>query len=101
MLDQLKPAHQVLALDLVPHRLDRLGRHAVLDVLATHEQKASWPSDARAVLRSHTLKSDALLVNDTVLPLMAMPQCRFFSSLLILPLPDGESETGAVGERRR
>ena len=59
--------------------------------LPTHEQKAPWPSAAIAVLRSRTLKSDAFLVNDTVLPLMAMPQCRFFSSLSILPLPGWRS----------
>ena len=33
VLDQLLPAHQVFARDLVHHRLDRLGRHAVLDAL--------------------------------------------------------------------
>ena len=83
VLDQLLPAHQVLGAILSIIILTVLDDTPFTTYLPTHEQKASWPSAAIAVLRSRTHKSDALLVNDTVLPLMAMHQCRFFSSLPI------------------
>ena len=63
VLDQLLPDHQAILSIIVLTVLDDTPFSMYLD---THEQKASWPSAARAVLRSRTLKPDALLVSDSL-----------------------------------